>query len=101
MLVKLFAQKVGLNPREMKINCLILAWINISCFKNTWNFFLLHKNIWFFLICPMLLILVQIRKTYFFVTHCIISLLPIGQNSFVSTLFQHVMLLTYEHVLFN
>jgi len=25
MLVKLFAQKVGLNPREMKINCLILA----------------------------------------------------------------------------
>ncbi len=41
------------------------------------------------------------KENLFFVTHCIISLLPIGQNSFVSMLFQHVMLLTYEHVLFN
>jgi hypothetical protein len=65
MLAKLFAQKVNLNSREMKINCLILACINISCFKNTWNFFLLRKNIWFFLLLSMLLILVQIRKTYF------------------------------------
>ncbi len=49
ILAKLFAQKVDSNSRKMKMNCLILAWINISCFKNTWNFFLLHKNIWFFL----------------------------------------------------
>jgi len=32
--------------------------------------------------------------------HRIISLLPIGPNSFVSRLLQHVILLTYEHVLF-
>ncbi len=65
MLAKLFVQKVDLNSREMKVNCLILAWINISCFKNTWNFFLLCKRIWFFLIFSMLLVLVQIRKIYF------------------------------------
>jgi hypothetical protein len=35
------------------------------------------------------------------VTHCIISLLPFDQNSFISRLFQHVMSLTYEHVLSN
>jgi hypothetical protein len=56
MLAKSFAQKVYSIFREMKINCLILAWINISCFKNTWNFVLLRKNIWFFLIFSMLLV---------------------------------------------
>ncbi len=35
------------------------------------------------------------------VTHCTISLLAFDQNSFISKLFQHVMSLTYEHVLFN
>jgi hypothetical protein len=60
MLAKLFAQKVDSNFREMKNNCLILAWINISCFKNNWNFFLLRKNIWFFLIFSM-----QKKKIYF------------------------------------
>jgi len=33
------------------------------------------------------------------VTNCIISSLPFGWNSFISMLFQHVMLLTHEHVL--
>jgi len=41
------------------------------------------------------------KEDLFFITHCIISLLPIGQNSFVSRLFQHVILLMYEYVLFN
>jgi hypothetical protein len=59
MLAWLLAQKVDLNLREMKINCLILAWINICCFKNNWNCFLLRKNIWLFLIFSMLLVLVQ------------------------------------------
>jgi hypothetical protein len=35
------------------------------------------------------------------VTHCIISLLSFSKNQFISKLFQHVMSLTYEHVLFN
>jgi hypothetical protein len=35
------------------------------------------------------------------VTHCIISLLPFSKKQFISKLFQHVMSLTYEHVLFN
>jgi hypothetical protein len=65
MLAKLFAQKVDSNLREMKNNCLILAWINISSFKNNWNFVLLRKNIWLFLIFPMLLVLVQKRRIYF------------------------------------
>jgi hypothetical protein len=65
MLAKSFVQKVDSNFREMKTNYLILAWINISCFKNTWNFVLLRKNIWFFLIFSMLLVFVQIRKFYF------------------------------------
>ncbi len=62
MLTKLFAQKVDSNFREMKINCFILAWINISYFKNTWNFVWLPKNIWFFFIFLMFLVFVQIRK---------------------------------------
>jgi len=36
------------------------------------------------------------------VTHdYIISLLHVGQNSFMSRLIQHVISVTYEHVLFN
>jgi hypothetical protein len=64
MLAKSFAQKIDSNFREMKINCLILAWINISCFKTTWNFVLLRKNIWFFLIFLMILVFVQIRNLF-------------------------------------
>jgi len=66
ILAKSFGQKVDSNSREMKINCLIFPWINISCFKNTWNLFLLRNNIFIFLIFSMLLVLVQIRKICFF-----------------------------------
>jgi hypothetical protein len=41
------------------------------------------------------------KEDLFFLSDHIISLLPIGRNSFVSRLLQHVMLLTYEHVLCN
>jgi hypothetical protein len=41
------------------------------------------------------------KEDLFFLTHGIISLLPIGPNSFVSRLVQRVILLTYEHVSFN
>jgi hypothetical protein len=33
--------------------------------------------------------------------HCIISSLSLGWNSFIFRLFQHVMSLTYQHVLTN
>jgi hypothetical protein len=58
-------KKLIQNLREMKNNCLILAWINIFGFKNNWNLFLLHKNIWLFLIFAMLLVLVQKKEIYF------------------------------------
>jgi len=35
------------------------------------------------------------------VTHCVTSSLPFDHTLFTSKLFQHVMSLTYEHVLFN
>jgi len=41
------------------------------------------------------------KEDFFFITHRIISFSPIGPNSFVSRLLQHVILLTNEHVLFN
>jgi hypothetical protein len=66
MLAKLFAQKVDPKFKRNEKNCLILAWINVSGFKSNWNFFLLRKNIWLFLIIPMLLVLVQKRRIYFF-----------------------------------
>ncbi len=65
MLAKLFTQKVDSNFREMKNKCLILARINISGFKNNWNFFLLRKNIWLFLIFSILWVLVQKKRIYF------------------------------------
>jgi len=65
------------------------------------EFFLAPQEHLIFSFFLMFLILVQKGGFIFFVTHCIISLLPIGWNSFVSRLLQHVILFTYEHVLFN
>jgi hypothetical protein len=41
------------------------------------------------------------KDNFLNVRNCIISLLSFGQNIFMSKLFQHIMSLTYEHVLNN
>ncbi len=68
----------------------ILAQISVSCFKNIWNFFLLLKDIWFFHIIFYAFSLGANKEDLGFVTYRIISLLPIGLNSFILRLLQHV-----------
>jgi hypothetical protein len=72
----LFAQKVDSNFREIKNNCLILAWINISglrtigifsCFASTFDFPYFSNAFSFG----------AKKEDFFFVTHRIISFLPI------------------------
>jgi hypothetical protein len=41
------------------------------------------------------------KEVLLHVTHCVASSLPFDQTLFRSKLFQHIMSLTYEHVLFN
>jgi hypothetical protein len=41
------------------------------------------------------------KQNILHVTHCITSLLSFDQNTFISRVFEHVISLTYEHVLFH
>jgi len=72
-------------------SCLNFIWaqISVSCFKNIWNFFLLLKDIWFFLIIFYAFSLGANKEDLLFVMYYIISLLPIGLNSFILRLLQH------------
>jgi len=67
----------------------ILAQISVSCFKNIWNFLLLSRTFGFFLII-FYAFSPGANEDLLFVTYCIISLLPIGLNSFILRLLQHV-----------
>jgi len=64
--------------------------------NDIWIFFSFHKDKFFF---SIFLILVQISILH--LTHCIISSISFGWNSFIFRLFQHLRSLTYEHVLTN
>jgi hypothetical protein len=71
----------------------ILAQISVSCLKNIWKFYCFSRtfDIWYFIFYVSSL--GANKEDLLSVTYCIISLLPIGLNSFILRLFQHVMLL--------
>jgi len=72
----------------------------VSFTSRTLNcFFLFHKDLLLFFTYAFSLN--TNKEDLLHVTHCITSLLPFGQNSFISKLFQCVLSLIYECVLFN
>ncbi len=70
-------------------------------FQNHLEIFLVPQGYLFFLYFFNVFNLGTNKEDLLQVTHCVTSSLPFDHTLFTSKLFQHVMSLTYEHVLFN